>query len=436
MMGADFSEPHRILSIEPSEISAAAWSPTSQRIIYLRFTGISGRPEDVAIESCDREGGQVTRILSDQRLGGGELILNNLSFLSWTADGRVLYRLWEPNATENSENLWSIQVDPDTGRVRGTPSALTSGTGFTFGPFSVSADGKRFTFIKKRNQDAVMVSEIQRGGASLGTPESLGTDTWIKWQHGWTMDSQEILYASNRQGKWGIFKEHVRTHEAQSLVSGPYYDPVASPDGRWLLFTQSLPDDKTGKSTQLMRMSMNGGPATLVLPGKFSYQCASRANTCFVVDVTKNQHAISSLDPVKGRGSDLAMADLNLEESGWSVSPDGKSIAALSWANPSQIQIISTEGGRTRAIELKDSNLDTISWSSDDQHFYVSGLLPPWGNISDNILWVGLDGKFKSLVAVPFNQGHLSRPQPSPDGRYLAYHLRTYVGNVTMLENY
>jgi Tol biopolymer transport system component len=284
----------------------------------------------------------------------GELILNSLSDLAWAADGRLFYRLWEPNATENSESLWSIQVDPDTGHVRGTPTPVTSGTGTTFGPFSVSADGKRFTFIKKRNQDAVMVSEIQRGGARLEPPQSLGTDTWIKWQHGWTMDSQEVLCVSNRQGKWGIFKENLKTHEAQSLAYGPYYDPVASPDGRWLLFTQSLPGDKTGKSTQLMRMSMDGGPATLVLPGKFSYRCASKANTCLVIDVTKNQRVISSLDPVKGRGSDLAMADLCLGESGWSISPDGKSIASLSNTDPSQIQIINAETGRTSAIEMKD----------------------------------------------------------------------------------
>jgi TolB protein len=129
------------------------------------------------------------------------------------------------------------------------------------------------------------------------------------------------------------------------------------------------------------------------------------------------------------------MADLCLEESGWSVSPDGKSIASLSRANPSQIQIISTEGGRTRTIEMKDWQLNEISWSSDNQHFYVSGIFGP-SDISCNILWVGLDGKFKSLVAVPFNQGHLSSPRPSPDGRYLAYHFRTYVANVTMLQNY
>lgn len=89
----------------------------------------------------------------------------------------------------------------------------------------------------------------------------------------------------------------------------------------------------------------------------------------------------------------------------------------------------------TSAIEMKDSGLDAISWSSDNQHLYVSGIFEP-SNILWKILWVDLDGKFKSLVELPFNQGRLSRPQPSPDGRYLSYHLRTYVGNVTMLENY
>ena len=52
------------------------------------------------------------------------------------------------------------------------------------------------------------------------------------------------------------------------------------------------------------------------------------------------------------------------------------------------------------------------------------------------ILLVDLDGKFRKLFEVPDGQGWPTNPKPSPDGHYLAYVLRTWESNVTMLENF
>lgn len=108
--GADGQDPHRIRSVDPLITSSLAWSPTSQRIVFSKEDRTGIGPREVALESCDREGGQRTLILSDPRLRGP----NQVSDLSWSADGRVFYSLREPAPNVTSDNIWALQVDPDT----------------------------------------------------------------------------------------------------------------------------------------------------------------------------------------------------------------------------------------------------------------------------------------------------------------------------------
>jgi Tol biopolymer transport system component len=259
-------------------------------------------------------------------------------------------------------------------------------------------------------------------------------DNWSQWLDGWTSDSEAVVFRSNPRGHGGIFKQNVRTHETQILVSGPddYRQAVVSPDGQWLLYTQSSPEDNRGASSGLMRMPLNGGSPILVIPGEFSYSCASQANICVLSEVTRGQRLFSLLDPVKGRGNELAHVASTSDDDSWSLSPDGKSIALISKHNGSQIQIVNTANGSTHAIELKDWILQGVSWSPNNQSLYVSG----YSESSWKITSVTLGGRIKELLEVPNLQGWLVWPRPSPDGHYLAYFERTYERNVTMLENF
>jgi hypothetical protein len=72
------------------------------------------------------------------------------------------------------------------------------------------------------------------------------------------------------------------------------------------------------------------------------------------------------------------------------------------------------------------------SVAADNQNLYVSG----GSAMSWALLRVSLDGKLKRLREVPMGQAWLTRPIPSPDGRYLAYLVRTFETNVVMLENF
>ena len=424
MMGPGGEDLHRIVSVGAT--SFVAWSPTSQRIAFASLKGPIDNPQEVSLRSCKRDGLECLVVLSDARLLGSE----GLSDVAWRADGRIFYRLKE-GGTWNG-NVWSLSVDPDTGRPRGTPLQVTTGTGFSYHGFSLSADGRRLASIRQHARDTIRIAELQNGGAKLGVSRELGGDNWDRSLGGWTQDGQAVVFSSNPQEKWGIFKEDLETHNAQPLVVGPdrYLRPVTSSDGRWLLFTQSRPGDPS--SAKLMRMPLSGGPAMLLLAGRFSYRCASQADVCVLSEESNNQRIFSALNPLTGRGRTLAQTDPGWSDDAWSLSSDGRKIS-LPGSSGRQVQILDTQSGEKRGIEPKGwSNVLWTSWALDNQRLYVSGLF----GSGLRVALLSLDGKETVLLDAAAGQGWPTDLYPSPDGRYLGYGLRLYEGNVVLLENH
>jgi hypothetical protein len=178
-------------------------------------------------------------------------------------------------------------------------------------------------------------------------------------------------------------------------------------------------------------MSSQGGPATLVLKGRFFYKCATRTDVCVLSEANKTEQTFSSLDLFKGRGADIAEAAPASQPWRWDLSPDGQNIVVVPDSDLSQLLILNTQGSK-RHIEMKGWALQAVSWSPDNQHLYVSGYKdgPPF-----KILLVDLDGQFTSLAESRDGEW-ISVPIPSPNGHYLGYLSRWDQGNVALLENY
>ena len=424
LMTADVGEPRRILSVAPAKIYSFTWSPSSRRIIYLRYS-----PKEIALESCDTDGGHLVSALVNSRFQGA----NGLGGLAWLGNGSVLFRLSEPAPNKKFDNIWSLNVDPDTGRVRGQPIEVTTGPGFSPRRFSASSDGKRFVYLRSRTADSARIAKLQPVTGELGGFQLLAGEEWDKWPVGWSKDSQSVIFLSKPQGNLGIFQQNLRTRNTEPLVSGPnrYRRPVLTPDGLSLLFTQTDSGGTSGNSMSIMRMPIGGGPATLVLKGTYSYDCALRANVCVLSYIKDDKRAFAYLDPVKGPGRDFAQAaTTSMPE--WRLSPDGKNIALFPEQEQSKIQILPVDGSRSQYIDITGVRLQSLAWSSDNQHLYVSGGLGPgWV-----ILRVGLDGKFQKLSETAGGEGWLFLAGPSPDEHYLSYGLRTLEANAVMLENF
>jgi len=137
--------------------------------------------------------------------------------LYWAADGRLIYSFHEdakPNAAADS--LWAIKVDPNTGKPTGSPQRLSKGLGSIAG-LTVSADGKRAGFLRNNMEDQVFIAEFDKNTRRLGAPYRLTLDENGNLPTAWTPDSKSVLFASNRNGTWKIFKQPIDQATAELI---------------------------------------------------------------------------------------------------------------------------------------------------------------------------------------------------------------------------
>src|SRR5208283_1326191 len=268
----------------------------------------------------------------------------------------------------------------------------------------------------------------------MSNAQLLNSDTWPTFVAGWTHDSKTVLLTATRFGKRGIFEKNLRDGHMQALVSGgdSYDSPVLTPDGQLLLYTESLADG----TVRLMRMPFHGGAATLVQPGRHSYACAALPSTrCLLADINGNEIVFSLLDPLKGAGKQVAKIEsVKRRAFAWSLSSDGKRIAALEEGVVQQVGIVDLEGGSMKVIPVKGWNsLQSLSWSSDGSHLYVTGQSSPRHTWS--LLYLDFAGRIKVLnEAAP--QAWVNAPLPSPDGTHLIFNEESWENDAVMLENF
>jgi len=77
---ADGGEPHKILTSPDASLSGLAWSPTGQRLAYLRMAGTTTNLQ-LTIETCDLSGSTKNVVLSSTHLWGG----NGPHGIAWAA---------------------------------------------------------------------------------------------------------------------------------------------------------------------------------------------------------------------------------------------------------------------------------------------------------------------------------------------------------------
>src|SRR5208282_5472090 len=146
-------------------------------------------------------------------------------------------------------------------------------------------------------------------------------------------DSKTILFSSNRTGRSQILKQRMDQDTAESLITGPddEKDAELTPDGRWILYWSTEPGrDKPPATRRLMRFpALGGGSPEQVLEARFDdiafADCPVRpASSCVFIHWEQGQLIFYAIDPVQGRGKELARTKLGLPtDLYWSVSPEG-----------------------------------------------------------------------------------------------------------------
>jgi DNA-binding winged helix-turn-helix (wHTH) protein/Tol biopolymer transport system component len=238
----------------------AVWSPRGQRIAYIESHGLAvfdPEEDSFSLQTRDATGGDLQVVLSDTRLKEA---------LCWIADGRILYAYREDLVSERSdEGVYSIRVDERTGKTTSQPQAVTSGQG-RVGGLSVTSDGKELVLWRENTQLQAFIAEFEAGSPRLKPSRRLTLDANGNVAEAWTSDSKAVLFVSNRNGTWGLFKQNIDETTAEVLVEGrSIFLPRLSADGAHVLYLAASKPDDSPSLASLMSKSLTGGPPHLVL---------------------------------------------------------------------------------------------------------------------------------------------------------------------------
>jgi serine/threonine protein kinase len=427
VMGSQGDNPQKMLAAGEDEwFEDVHWSPAGQRLAYIRFRRTTSGEYGIAIETSDLTGAHRTVVLSNP-----ELFLVDFC---WLPDQRIIY--------SREENLWQIGIDGQTGKPIGKPKRLTQWAGSFLHDLNTSRDGKRLILRKTMYQGQVYLGELAAGGTRLNPPRRLTNDEAFDQITAWMPDSKAVLFNSDRNGTWGIFKQRISEDDAELVTTGGKEArfPRVSADGAWIIYVV-IP---VSRDIALMRVPISGGVPQLVLQTTkgMNHDCArAPAGLCVVLEESQNgKHAtVTAFDPLKGRGKTLRVVEKSAAAHyfGSALSPDGSTFAiARSEDAEIRIRLLSLVGGSDREITVKGwANLAWLGlyWATEQKGFYCSSVSPQTNTLLD----VDLQGNARVLWQYKAaGSGNSFFGIPSPDGHSLAIQAGVANSNLWMLEGF
>ena len=448
LLQSDGTRRRRIAEIDSREaLGSVFWSLDGQRILFVCLRWDEQlRRNSGTIRSVRLPAGRVVDVFSGPNLSGDAASLT---------DARLVYgqlRGANPSGSYGAE-LRQLHIDGRTGKAVGDPLLLGTWPE-PFVGLGASADGRRLTFRTVLTQHSVYEGDLDKEGRSLGGVRrltfGLGRDDFPR---AWTPDAKSVIFDSNRNGKWEVFKQASDEISDEPYLQGvdDEFSPRMSPDGRWLLYLDRPRNWHEPEPVQLMRVPASGGSPQLVLEASnFSewglrFECPHRAGaSCVLAQREGGEIVFRAFDPSKPSGSPSSeisriSVDPNRRIS-WCVSPDGSRLAwVASDGQEAAVHFLTValdSHGREfasseRQVALKGwSHLHAISWSADGNGWYVTTRLPE----SWTLLYATVEGRTQTLW---HGSGEYAPDSwPSPDGRHLAFSQENADSNVWLLENF
>jgi hypothetical protein len=254
--------------------------------------------------------------------------------------------------------------------------------------------------------------------------------------NGWTVDSHEVLFTSNRDETWGIYRQPLTGGPALPVLidkTGEFGFPRPSPDGRWLLIERPSPGSAPGTHHDLLRVPMTGGPEELIAKDidRWPDCAAPPSQLCAYSKKENNQFIFTSFDPQLKERRELGRFTF-IDPKGfydWSLSPDATRIAILQLAT-SNLYLLNLKTQILQRIIIKHwNNFVTLDWAADGKGLFMCSLQP--GAV---LLHIDLLGNAHVLWE-PHGE-HMVYALPSPDGKHAAMPFVSADVNVWMMENF
>ena len=315
IMDDDGQNAHKLLDgDEDTGLADLTWSPDGRRLAYIKDHNSSGTNEG-SIESIDLQTNRPATLVASGFLKDLASLPPELRGLVWLSDGRFIYSTGVRDTRGFSCNYWQLRINKDTGLPVTWPKPLTSWAGFCLLNTGATKNGKQLVFQKTASRSRVFVTDFDSATHKMGTPKLLSDQEGLEYPTAWSADNQEVIFASNRNGPWQLLRQKYTSDTpvlVASKLAGVADQTPLTPDGLSLLNVSTIADGQ-GHSQQILKIPVAGGAPESVMTGEVLAVRCSRlpASLCVSMEASpdRKQLIFSRLDPLHGRGSELARFD-------------------------------------------------------------------------------------------------------------------------------
>lgn len=438
VMAANGENPRQLVACRLCTFGTPAWSPDGRKVAYVTSSWFV----DSNITLFDLASGRQETIFS--ALNGHGVVAPEMELgpaLVWTSDDRLIYSISEPPPSQDDSNVWAVPLDSHS-HIAGTAVRMTA-TPDKVASISASADGKRITFTKTYLIPGIYISDVNSGGGRMNPPRRLTLDSWRNYPFAWTADSKAVLFSSDRDGTFHIFKQQVDQSVPELLVGGDEETslPRLAPDDSTILF-EIWPKVGAAQSLRrVMRVPATGGPPQPVLEHAYlgNMQCARPPSSLCLYDLrSPTQVSFFRFDPATGKSEELHQARIQDEDSyayNWTLSPDGKILAVAKGKvvqRAPRITFISLEEGSRHTVTAQAwAGINSIDFSADGRSVWASA----YTNTGKWAL-LNIDLQGRTRTAFEDAQMTIGWAISSPNGKHLAFWKARGTSNVWMLEGF
>jgi Tol biopolymer transport system component/DNA-binding winged helix-turn-helix (wHTH) protein len=431
---SDGEQPHKLKGSGDDVFGPPVWPPDGKHLAFMRGKFSSGLPfVRFQLEVLNVATGETNVLLATAGLR---------PTIAWTPDNRIIYSLAEAVPNQNDSNLWALKVDGQ-GRLTGNPARLTHGTGEA-SAISVTSDGKRLAFFRQAVEPDVYIADLEANGTKLTTPRRLTLDERADFPYSWTPDSKSVIFTSDRNGTFNVFRQGLHDAEPEIVVRAreDLAVPRLSPDGSSIIYLITPASGAAADApSRLVRVPLQGGPPQLVLQetGINNQQCARLpSSVCIVSRFEPGHERFFYFDPEKGLGAEIKKAELhsyNAFDFNWSLSPDGQMLVTSKRSEvqeQAEIRILPLGDEAEKTIPVPGwAGVGSLDWAADSKSVWATGYESGSGKTLVNI---SLTGKVRPLLTE--KEMTLGWAIPSPDSKHLAIWKAHGDSNVWMLENF
>jgi DNA-binding winged helix-turn-helix (wHTH) protein/Tol biopolymer transport system component len=378
VMDSDGSNPRKVVSAgaldQPGSAGSwmfpPAWDPSGKRLAYIEAHNVAApdpAEPTAALLTIDSSGGRPTVVLDDPRIGQS---------LWWAPDGRILFAYREDQAGKKENyGVYSIRIDARTGKATGAPQPITQAEG-SIGGLNTTADGKRLVLWRTNAPAEVFIVKRDAVSHQWKEPRRLTQDSNENIADAWTRDSKAVLFVSNRNGTWKLFKQGIDDSTPDVLVEGPGISlPRLNADGTQVLYLSAPGPADASFLASLMSKPLAGGALHLVLQEKgiINFECAQApSKLCIFSNLVGHNLIFRSFDLEHGAGREVVRIPNGYTN--WSVSPDGSKLALF--LDRHRIRFISTETAVTRDVTVKDWPLSNGDWLANSKTVFAPSFTP------------------------------------------------------------